>query len=107
LKYLPLVLVSACVGLVILAAGRLSAEGLAVVVGMAVGVAASAPIAFLLVALLRREHAEGAVNRAPQPPLSMILIDTDAVRGEGDWPEPLYDTRDGAGSVRIRTRYDA
>ena len=51
---------------------RMSTDAMAVVIGVAVGVAASVPTSLLLVALLRRERAGGWRSEAPAAPPSHL-----------------------------------
>jgi hypothetical protein len=57
------------VTLAVIVGQRMSTDAMAVVIGVAVGVAASVPVSLLLVALLRRERAGGWRSEpAPAPP---------------------------------------
>jgi len=51
---------------------RMSTDAMAVVIGVAVGVAASVPTSLLLVALLRRERAGGWRSESPAPPAAQL-----------------------------------
>lgn len=56
------------VTLAVIVGQRMSTDAMAVVIGVAVGVAASVPTSLLLVALLRRERAEGSRSEPPPAP---------------------------------------
>ena len=51
---------------------RMSTDAMAVVIGVAVGVAASVPTSLLLVALLRRERAGAWRTEPPAPPAQQL-----------------------------------
>lgn len=86
-RLIPLVLVGFGVALAIVIGQRMSTDAMAVVIGVAVGIAASVPTSLLLVALLRRErqafrheqpeqpyYPPGYLPNAQQPP-NLIVID--------------------------------
>ena len=56
-RLIPLMLLGGAVALAIVIGQRMSTDAMAVVIGVAVGVAASVPTSLLLVALLRKERA--------------------------------------------------
>ena len=56
-RLIPLILLGFGVALAIVIGQRMSTDAMAVVIGVAVGVAASVPTSLLLVALLRKERA--------------------------------------------------
>ena len=64
---IPLILLGFGVALAIVIGQRMSTDAMAVVIGVAVGVAASVPTSLLLVALLRKERA-GYDRRAQEMP---------------------------------------
>jgi hypothetical protein len=92
---------------------RMSTDAMAVVIGVAVGVAASVPTSLLLVALLRRER--GAYRAEPPPALpaypqyqqpNVILLNPADLLGRGPAqpyipPPPLEAIQDG-GMRRLR-----
>jgi len=92
---------------------RMSTDAMAVVIGVAVGVAASVPTSLLLVALLRRERA-GAWRTEPpatqpqqlQPPNVIVLNPADLLGQRRDQPyvplpPPEMNSADG-GMRRLR-----
>lgn len=64
-RMIPLVLLGFGVALAIVIGQRMSTDAMAVVIGVAVGVAASVPTSLLLIALLRKERQS---FREPEPP---------------------------------------
>lgn len=66
---IPLLLLGLGVGLAVIIGRRMSTDAMAVVIGVAVGVAASVPTSLLLVALLRRERR--SYRDEPPPPGGM------------------------------------
>jgi len=90
---------------------RMSTEAMAVVIGVAVGVAASVPTSLLLVALLRRERAswhpeppQPTYQQLPQPPV-IVLNPADLLGQRREQPylplPPPEFTQDG-GLRRLR-----
>ena len=65
-KLLPLLMLGFGVALAVIIGQRMSTDAMAVVIGVAVGVAASVPTSLLLVALLRRER--GSYRDTPPEP---------------------------------------
>ena len=62
------------VGLAVVTGQRMTVDGLAVVLGVFVGVVASVPTSILLVALIRRpRRAPRALECAPQRPLVIVV----------------------------------
>ena len=79
-KAIPLLLLGFGVALAVIIGQRMSTDAMAVVIGVAVGVAASVPTSLLLVALLRRASARRpaarrAAARAAYPPASTAQPD--------------------------------
>ncbi len=66
-KVLPLLMLGFGVALAVIIGQRMSTDAMAVVIGVAVGVAASVPTSLLLVALLRRERRSYRDEPPPQP----------------------------------------
>ena len=67
----PFVLLGFAVALAIVIGQRMSTDAMAVVIGVAVGVAASVPTSLLLIALLRKERQsfrQDAAREMPYPP---------------------------------------
>ncbi len=77
-RLIPLILLGFGVALAIVIGQRMSTDAMAVVIGVAVGVAASVPTSLLLVALLRKER--GSYERRMEPPREM---------GYGPYPPAL------------------
>ena len=65
-KLLPLLMLGFGVALAVIIGQRMSTDAMSVVIGVAVGVAASVPTSLLLVALLRRER--GSYRDTPPEP---------------------------------------
>lgn len=79
-KLLPLLMLGFGVALAVVIGQRMSTDAMAVVIGVAVGVAASVPTSLLLVALLRRERGSyrdtpPAPNYPALPQPNFIVID--------------------------------
>ncbi len=68
-RLIPLILLGFGVALAIVIGQRMSTDAMAVVIGVAVGVAASVPTSLLLVALLRKER--GSYERRMEPTREM------------------------------------
>lgn len=96
---IPLLLLGFVVALAIVIGQRMSTDAMAVVIGVAVGVAASVPTSLLLVALLRKERgnmreAMRDESYAPYPPQlpqqspNVIVLDPSQF-GKGQWQMPL------------------
>ncbi len=92
---------------------RMSTDAMAVVVGVAVGVAASVPTSLLLIALLRRERQSWHREEPPPPPYPMmqqqppviILNPNDLARYNGQNPYvplPPPQLMDDGGLRRLR-----
>jgi hypothetical protein len=93
---------------------RMSTDAMAVVIGVAVGVASSVPTSLLLVALLRRERAQttltgGLEQRGPvlaQPPPSVVVLNASDLAGAGrgapQIPLPPVDLLQDGGLRRLR-----
>ena len=81
-KVVGLTIMAVGVALAVVIGQRMSTDAMAVVLGVAVGVAASVPTSLLLVAVLRRERPgsrnEAAAPAAPAPPNVIVL-------NPGDW----------------------
>lgn len=69
-KGLPLLMLGFGVALAVIIGQKMSTDAMSVVIGVAVGVAASVPTSLLLVALLRREH-RSYRDVPPEPPLQL------------------------------------
>ncbi len=67
-RLIPLVLLGFGVALAIVIGQRMSTDAMAVVIGVAVGVAASVPTSLLLIALLRKERQSFRQEPSPQMP---------------------------------------
>jgi hypothetical protein len=67
-RLIPLTLLGFGVAMAIVIGQRMSTDAMAVVIGVAVGVAASVPTSLLLVALLRRERGGPAPVQREMPP---------------------------------------
>jgi hypothetical protein len=65
-RLIPLILLGFGVALAIVIGQRMSTDAMAVVIGVAVGVAASVPTSLLLIALLRRERQQGFRQEPPR-----------------------------------------
>ncbi len=105
------------VGLALLIGRRMSTDAMAVVVGVAVGVASSVPTSLLLVALLRRERVFSSLRSGPestgnylpgqaqsQPPNVIVLNTSDLLAGRRQQayiPPPVEMVQD-AGLRRLR-----
>jgi hypothetical protein len=72
-RLIPLILLGFGVTMAIVIGQRMSTDAMAVVIGVAVGVAASVPTSLLLVALLRKERSMGGGSGAyrQEPPREM------------------------------------
>lgn len=76
------------VTLAVIIGQRMSTDAMAVVIGVAVGVAASVPTSLLLVALLRRERTTWRSEPPPQPtplpaqPTNVIVLDPAQLWGQ-------------------------
>jgi hypothetical protein len=100
-KLIGLFLLAGGVALAVVVGQRMSTDAMAVVIGVAVGVAASVPTSLLLIALLRRGQGDGFRDerRAPpdfyQPPQqqpNIILLDPSRLglpQGPGQFQMPL------------------
>jgi hypothetical protein len=101
-------------GLAVIIGDRMSRDAMAVVIGVAVGVAASVPTALLLVALLRREtrsyRAELPMSGPPAqlPAPNAIILDSAALAAQMQrqmafTPTPLpQELQDTGGMRRLR-----
>ena len=93
-KLLPLILLGFGVALAVIIGQRMSTDAMAVVIGVAVGVAASVPTSLLLVALLRRERQ--SYRDAPPPPAAypqfqqpnFIVLDPAQLMGQRNLQQP-------------------
>jgi hypothetical protein len=93
---------------------RMSTDAMAVVIGVAVGVAASVPTSLLLVALLRRERtASRRYDEPPPPPAypafqqpTIVILDpaqwANQRNPQPQLPMPPLDIRPDAGMRRLR-----
>lgn len=91
---------------------RMTTDAMAVVVGVAVGVAASVPTSLLLVALLRRERRPNPETPAQTyqqlaPPSNAVILDTAQLaallkRQPAYMPLPPPNANDGGGMRRLR-----
>lgn len=111
-KILALLVLAFGVTLAVIVGQRMSTDAMAVVIGVAVGVAASVPTSLLLVALLRRERAEGSRGETPpapapypqqfQPPNLIVLNPADLLGQRRDAPylPPLPDGYAQEGGLR-------
>lgn len=100
-RLLPPLLLGFGVAMALLIGKRMSTDAMAVVVGVAVGVAASVPTSLLLVALLRKERQPGRTEPPwrsdPLPPLyapiqqqpNIIVVDPSKFASSGQQPVPL------------------
>lgn len=94
-KIIVPVLLGFGVVLAVIIGQRMSTDAMAVVIGVAVGVAASVPTSLLLVALLRRQRQPLDDYRAPeyntrqlqQPPV--IVVNPGQWMGQGQQPMPM------------------
>lgn len=109
---IPVILLGFGVALAIVIGQRMSTDAMAVVIGVAVGVAASVPVSLLLVALLRKErasyHDQGRRDFDPYPPQlpnqqpNIIMLDPSMFqRGRGDFQMPLPPPQAESGLRRI------
>lgn len=111
-----LLLLAFGVTLAVIVGQRMSTDAMAVVIGVAVGVAASVPMSLLLVALLRRERAGSwrSEPAASQPPVypqlpqpNVIVLNPADLMGQRreppyvPLPPPEYGQQDG-GLRRLR-----
>jgi hypothetical protein len=106
----PVILLGFGVALAIVIGQRMSTDAMAVVIGVAVGVAASVPTSLLLVALLRRERAEHRPPTGgewgpyppqlpPQQPPNVIVVDpTQYAQNRNNNGYPLPPTNGNGGS---------
>lgn len=111
-RLLPIFLLGGGVALAVIIGQRMSTDAMAVVIGVAVGVAASVPTSLLLVALLRRERtlyrpdptAQGYPPAVQQQP-NVIVIDPTRLNQNGNgqfqMPLPPPDYGQEAGMRRI------
>lgn len=101
------------VTLAVIIGQRMSTDAMAVVIGVAVGVAASVPTSLLLVALLRRERALWRSEPPAQPalpptqPTNLIVLDPNQLWGQRPnqapyVPLPPPDYGQDAGMRRLR-----
>jgi hypothetical protein len=97
---------------------RMSTDAMAVVIGVAVGVASSVPTSLLLMALLRRERVLGSLpdgaergggylqgQASVQPPSVVVLNASDLVGGRREAPQiplPPVDMIQDGGMRRLR-----
>lgn len=110
-RLLPPLLLGFGVALALIIGKRMSTDAMAVVVGVAVGVAASVPTSLLLVALLRRERQSWRTERpAPsypafQPP-NIIVVDPSKYalpsQPAASAPMPLPEPAQDGGLHRLR-----
>ncbi len=97
-KWLAPLMLGFGVAMAVIIGERMSTDAMAVVIGVAVGVAASVPTSLLLVALLRRERktwqAQGQppeqpnYGSLPQPPV-IVLNPSDFMNQRGNQPPPV------------------
>lgn len=115
-RVIPLALLGFGVALAIIIGQRMSTDAMAVVIGVAVGVAASVPTSLLLVALLRKERQSyrqepppapyGAYPQLPQQP-NFIVLDPSQFAGmrnaqmQTPLPPPEYSPDGGMRRLRV------
>lgn len=113
----PLLLLGFAVTLAIVIGQRMSTDAMAVIVGVAVGVAASVPTSLLLVALLRKERRTtaqeeppppyGAYPQLPPPQPNFIVLDPSQFAGmtrnqmQTPLPPPEYAPDGGMRRLRV------
>jgi hypothetical protein len=106
------------VALALIVGERMSTDAMAVVIGVAVGVAASVPTSVLLVALLRRERRPYQAEQMPPPPPpypqmqqpQVIVLNPGMLAqggNQGYLPLPPADFGQEAGLNRLRVVGDA
>lgn len=84
-KLIPLLVVGFGAVLAIIVGQRMSTDAMAVVIGVAVGVAASVPTSLLLVALLRRERRGYRDETSAPPAYPQIAPPNVLVFNPADW----------------------
>jgi hypothetical protein len=97
-KWLAPLMLGFGIALAVIIGQRMSTDAMAVVIGVAVGVAASVPTSVLLVSLLRRERKtwqgqapppdQPAYPALPQPPV-IVLNPADFMNQRGNQPPPM------------------
>ncbi len=93
-KVLPLLMLGFGVALAVIIGQRMSTDAMAVVIGVAVGVAASVPTSLLLVALLRRERRSYREEPQQQPAYpgfqqpSFIVLDPAQLMAQRNLQQP-------------------
>lgn len=117
-RLIPLIMLGFGVALAIVIGQRMSTDAMAVVIGVAVGVAASVPTSLLLIALLRRERqsfrqdAARDLPYAPYPPAlpqqpNVIVLDPAQFAGlrnaqlQTPLPPPEYAPDGGMRKLRV------
>lgn len=109
-KVIPLVLLGGAIALAVVIGQRMSTDAMAVVIGVAVGVAASVPTSLLLIALLRKERSsfrdEPREQFNPYPPQlqqpNFIVLDPSQFGAMRNQPmEPLPPPMPDAGMRKI------
>lgn len=111
-RILPLVLLAFGLTLAIVIGQRMSTDAMSVVIGVAVGIAASVPTSLLLVALLRKERGapmpqDPPPSWGPYPPQlpmqspNVIVLDPSQF-GKAQWQMPLPPPAAEAGMRRLQ-----
>ena len=117
-RLIPLIMLGFGVALAIVIGQRMSTDAMAVVIGVAVGVAASVPTSLLLIALLRRERqsfrqdAARDLPHVPYPPAlpqqpNVIVLDPAQFAGlrnaqlQTPLPPPEYAPDGGMRKLRV------
>jgi hypothetical protein len=117
-RLVPLVVLGFGVALAVVIGQRMSTDAMAVVIGVAVGVAASVPTSLLLIALLRRERQTFRqepprdMGYGPYPPAlpqqpNVILLDPSQLQGmrnaqmQTPLPPPEYAPDGGMRRLRV------
>ncbi len=90
-KVLPLLALGFGLGMAWIIGQRMSADAMAIVIGVAVGVAASIPVSLLLVAVLRRDQRPPAYQDMllQQPQQPMIVMPQDLFKVQGPQLPPI------------------
>lgn len=84
-KVVGLCAVAFSVALAVVVGNRMSAEAMAVVIGVVCGVAASIPMSALILAMSRRTHSTAEGRREPSPPV-VIVTSQPPAQVQPTWP---------------------